>query len=235
MTLAPLLAHCSRVIRLAILSSLALVSFSGDIVRGGVPLSTAGHSSWVEGDIFIWDDPSTGFPVASVLDPFGRISPGRESVVIQAHAEFSSSRIPVLIVDDAMPAFWAQPAVWNHFLKGPGAYSGFGRDLGPRDWMGRTATDQRAYAFDRGLRNVEAPDPAPSPFVGSITGALSDTGVTLTWTAIAGHAYSIQRSASVLGPFDPARVWVSTFDGTAKLTLQPSLATEFYKVVDVTH
>ncbi|MBI1841537.1 MAG: hypothetical protein HYR88_11890 [Verrucomicrobia bacterium] len=199
------------------------------------PLALAGHQESAGGGALNWDDPLTGFSVASLLDPSERLSLGDESIVLQARTSFIPGPFPELRVDDALPAFWAQPSVWGHFIKGPGAYSGFNRELCSRDWLGRLATDQRAYALDPGLRRFSAPDRVPFPFVGIISVLPAPDGLALAWTAVAGHTYPIEQSSSALGPFGQAQVWTSPLSGPARLTVIPAGKASFYRVADLTH
>ena len=186
------------------------------------PIASAGHQESAGGGALNWDDPLTDLPVASLFDPSERLSIGGESIVIQARAAFILGAFPELRVDDALPAFWAQPSVWGHFMKGPGAYSGFDRELCSRDWLGRLATDQRAYAFDPGLRRSATPDAVPVPFVGVIAALPTPDGLALAWNAVAGHTYSIEESSSVLGPFGQTQVWTSPLSGPARLMVIPA-------------
>lgn len=95
------------------------------------------------------------------------------------------------------PHFWAEPAVREHWLKGPGAFAGFGLEDGKyKDFAGVPYTDRRAYPDDNGFRGRSAQlasgsPPTPRPRVDPPR--LVRRILKLSWTAPVSGAFRVWR------------------------------------------
>jgi hypothetical protein len=174
-------------------------------------------------------DPLSGRVVALLDDPTGWHFTTDGSGVIQGSLEETASGLAVFTVQDVTREYWAQPCVWNTFQKGPSAFSGFGRDPGPREWAGRQALDRRAYALDPGWKT--------SPLVseqkigvGYIKITRSASLLTLTWHALPGRVYVIEFTPALGQSFLPTHTVTASTEGDVTVPLPSSLGAAFYRV-----
>ena len=215
---------------------LGLALLSASPSPAGPPLAAAGRQGAVAGSTGVLVDLIYGEPVALLEDPFSRIPANGQSRVFQTEAVTpADSSFPRLRVVDALPEFWAQPSIWRHFTKGPGAASGFGREIGARDWAGRPATDRRAYPLDPGLHSVALAGPnSTPPGVGLITVTYGATGLLLRWNGIVGRAYGLQFTPTLTRPFTSAGLVVGEATGPQIFPLPLAGSAGFYRIVELT-
>jgi len=174
--------------------------------------------------------------VALIDDPNLVLPPERRQVVLETEVESASgAAVPRLRVVDSLPEFWAQPSVWRHFTKGVGAASGFGRDLQPRDWAGRPASDRRAYPLDRGIAKTLLPEGLPTqPGIGAITLTANARTVFIQWNGVVGHTYSLQFTPTLLRPFAATGPVIAQTPGVQTVSLPLPGEAGFYRVVELT-
>jgi hypothetical protein len=175
-------------------------------------------------------DPLSGDPMALLDDRFGRLSASGGSGIIQGTRDESGSGSPVIIVEDVSPEFWAEPSAWKMFQRGPSTYSGFGNDLGPREWAGRPDSDRRAYALDPGSKQY---DPAPPLTEGVVIEIqLSPGSVRLRWQARPGRIYVVESTPALGQLFQPLQTVSSLEDGPVVLQFPRTSARRFYRVAE---
>lgn len=201
-----------------------------------LPLAVAGKLGASVGGTAILLDPIYGIALATLEDPSSLLPEAPRSMVLQTTTStLITGKTPVLRVLDVLPEFWAEPAVWGHFLKGPGAASGFGNEILPRDWAGRPATDRRAYPLDAGLRSVELAESFSIPFtLGTLHINYLRSGILLSFTGRAAHAYAIQYTAALTRPFSVIQTVISP-DSSSQTAVLPILGgSGFFRVVELT-
>jgi hypothetical protein len=175
-------------------------------------------------------DPFSGYPMALLDDRFQRLLPSQAGIIQGTHKE-NSSGLPVLVVGDVSPEFWAQPSAWKMFQRGPSAYSGFGNDISPREWAGRPASDRRAYALDPGPKQY-VPIPRSTEGVGLIQIQIAAGSVLLRWQARPGRIYVIESTAALGKSFEPLQTMSSLEEGPVVLQLPRTSAHQFYRVAE---
>ncbi|MBL9166189.1 MAG: hypothetical protein JNN07_00440 [Verrucomicrobiales bacterium] len=197
------------------------------------PLATAGRLAIQAGASgFEWLDPLTETPVATIG---GRVhslpQPGTRAIV-QTRLTLTTSQLPRLEVLDTLPSFWAQPSVWNKFMKGPSAYAGQEVDRRPRDFAGRLFTDHRAWAYDPGLLRRLAPNPTLPTGLGLVTVELNGDILVLEWNGRASWSYTVQSTPTLSRPFSAGNRILATRDGLQRATLKISPENGFFRVVE---
>jgi hypothetical protein len=198
------------------------------------PLPVAGRVGPSTASTTLWLDPVSRTPEALLSDPFGRLPTESRSTVLQTIDETpSGAGLSRLIVTDTLPEFWAEPAVWEPFLKGPAAFSGFGREFRARDWAGRMTTDRRAYALDPGLEGSWTPATFSPPGAGLLTPGFGRVSFILTWNGIAGRVYRLDHTATLERPFLAVQTVIPGEDGSLTLSLPLDGSQGFYRVTEI--
>jgi hypothetical protein len=211
---------------------LALVALA--LARAADPLPVAGRIGPTASGTTLWLDAESRAPTALLTDPSGRLPTESRSLVLQTiDASPISPGFRHLEVADAFPEFWAQPAVWEVFLKGPGAFSGLGRELQARDWAGRRTTDRRAYALDPGLERSWTLSAVAPPGVGLVTPGLGQGSLRLSWSGLAGRVYRIDRALTLARPFQELQTLIAAEDGSLTLDLAFDGSEGFYRVAEI--
>jgi hypothetical protein len=195
------------------------------------PVAVAGVWEPSAGVDWLLRDPLTAQSAALLDDPFQRVSPGGAGV-LQGTIETASGGLPVIQVQDVSPEFWAQPSVWIPFQRGPSAYSGIGRDSGPREWAGRPEFDRRAYALDPGWRKHVSYVAGPPSRIGAISVQVIPGSVVLSWRALPGRRYVVESTAALGERFQSVRTIDSRSDQNISLELPINAAQEFYRVAE---
>ncbi len=204
------------------------------MVLGGEPLAMVGQPAASYEGLTLLLDQSDRTRMALLLDPTDRLSPERRSQTLHGiQVESGSADLPVFRVTDALPEFWAEPAVWQHFRVGPAAFSGRGRELRTKDWGGRPFADRRAYALDNGwpARRTAAafsPSGVGRLEVSAVRGALS-----LAWYGVAGRVYGLEYTDDLKQSFRNLRTWIAPADGRLHLELPVAAAAGFYRLVEL--
>ena len=200
---------------------------------GDSPFPTSGFRSVAAGGWSLLVDPLTAETVAILEDPALRLPPEPGSLVLQSEGQVPAAGVPAwLRVVDALPEFWAEPAIWGHFLKGPGAASGWGRDTGHAGWQGSPFPDRRAYRLDPGLRSVALAGYLPGvPNIGTLGLHPGPGGLQLTFNAMAGRLYEVQFTRSLLTPFVLQQTVIGLANGPQTVGLPADGSTGFYRLV----
>ena len=103
------------------------------VVRGGGPLPMVGQPAASYEGLTLLMDPLERAPVALLLDATDRLPPGRRSLTLLGIQDDSVSvGLPRFRVTDALPEFWAEPAVWQHFRLGRPRFPAWDASCGPR-------------------------------------------------------------------------------------------------------
>ena len=134
---------------------------------------------------------------------------------------------------DALPEFWAQPAVWKQFLRGPDAYSGWGGELHARDWAGLPATDRRSYRLDPGLRTVPTSTSAAPPGVGSIRLGVFAGALHLAFNRLAGRVYQVYFTADLSRTFVFKQTFIASEVGEFQIALPTAGFQGFYRLAEI--
>ncbi|MCL4179662.1 MAG: hypothetical protein KJ072_18180 [Verrucomicrobia bacterium] len=204
------------------------------VVLGGEPLAMVGQPAASYEGLTLLLDPSDHTRMALLLDPTDRLPPERRSQTLHGmQVESVSAELPVFRVTDALPEFWAEPAIWQHFRVGPAAFSGMGRGLPTKDWGGRPFTDRRAYALDSGLparRTAAALSPSG---VGMLELSAGRASLSLAWDGVAGRIYGLEYSEDLNQSFRNLRTWIAPADGRLHLELPVAAAAGFYRLVEL--
>ena len=180
-------------------------------------------------------DPVERTPIALLSDPNARLSMNDGPVVLQTAWDGPyATGLPRLRLADAHPEFWAQPAVWRTFLRGPEAYSGWGTELRGRDWAGLPATDHRSYRLDPGLRSAPTSTSAAPPGVGSVRLGIAAGSLQLAWNGVAGRIYQILFTPDLSRPFQLVQTFIAFEDGEARFVLPTAGAQGFYRLAEIT-
>ena len=181
----------------------------------------------------------TGGVVASLRDPRGLLPgllPAR--VILQAThtGKPDVNGLPLLDVDGVLPEHWAQPASWEFFIKGPGAYSGFGHDSRRKDFAGIPFEELRAYEADNGVEGVRGrgapgtPSDSPTPLkVDNVR--LTRAGLVIQWHALAGIIYQLHTSPTPGGPYRLVNEITSVEDGDQTIEVAVGGAGAFYRII----
>jgi hypothetical protein len=172
--------------------------------------------------------------VALLRDATNLLPPGRRSLTLHGIEEDSvSGGLPVFRVTEALPEFWAEPAVWQHFRAGPASYSGMGRELRTKDWAGWPFRDRRAYALDNGLPARRTAAALSPPGVGALELSIEGTSLGLAWEGVAGRIYSLEHTEDLNLSFRNLRTWIAPADGRLNLELPADVVAGFYRLVEL--
>jgi hypothetical protein len=181
----------------------------------------------------------TGGVVASLRDPRGLLPallPAR--VILQAThtGKPDVNGLPLLYVEGVLPEHWAQPASWDFFIKGPGAYSGFGRDARRKDFAGIPFEELRAYELDNGVEGIVArgepatPSDSPPPLkVDNVR--LTRAGLVIQWHGVAGIIYQLHASPAPGGPYRLVNEIMPAEDGEQTVEVTLGGAGAFYRII----
>ena len=195
------------------------------------PRAIAGRWERVGETGWLLRDSATGSATALLQDPFMRLTPGGSAGVIQGNFRQNGSGLPIVVVEDVSPEFWAQPSVWRHFQRGPSAYSGFGKEAGPNEWAGRPALDRRAYALDPGQDRIKVLSPVTQG-VGLIQIRIAPRTVTLSWQVRPGRVYVLESTSALGQLFQPVQTISALEGGTLTLQLPRMSDRNFYRVAE---
>lgn len=204
------------------------------LALGAEPLPLCALPSVSAGGLTLLLDPVEHTPVALLSDPDNRLPMNRWPVVLQTVWDNpDATGLPRLRLADALPEFWAQPAVWTPFLRGPDAYSGQGTEVRARDWAGLPATDRRSYRLDPGLRTAPTPTSVAPPGVGSIRLRIGGDALQLAWTGGAGRIYQVHFTADLGRPFQLMQTLIASADGEAQIALPKAGFQGFYRLAEI--
>ena len=220
----------------AIVTVVCICSHSAEN-RAGEPRAMSGtlqpHSlSGVFSTAFLIN-PATESLQAGLMDPFGLLPPERRGVVVQGELNgVELNGLPLLEVRTVLPEFWIQPASHQHFQKGPSAYSGYGRNLQPRDFAGVPLNERRAYQHDNGgpppaqLRSGrETPPPAPLRVAEP---RVSGEDLALRWQATPGLRYRLLAGATLDGEFELVQEFTVSQEKVFEVLLPRGAEQAFY-------
>lgn len=199
------------------------------------PLAVAGRPGTTVGATTVLRDPVDGTAIATLEDPSSQLPSDIRPLVLQTTGvDAGPGTAPALRVVDVLPEFWAEPAVLNHFLKGPGAASGFGNEIRPRDWAGIPATDRRAYPMDAGLRSVElAPSFTIPSNIGRVRVSYLPRQIVLTFDGLGAHAYAVHYTTALTRPFTVVTSLISADSRPQTVVLPASDEAAFFRVVEL--
>ena len=201
---------------------------------GEEPLPLCALPSISAGDLTLLLDPVEHTPIALLSDPFVRHSMNGLPVVLQTERDNpDATGLPRLRLADESPEFWAQPAVWKSFQRGPDAYSGWGTELRARDWAGLPTTDRRAYRLDPGLRAAPTTTSVVPPGVGSIRLGNAAGSLQLIWNGVAGRVYQVYFTADLSRPFQLIQTSIAAQDGEARFPLPTAGSQGFYRIAEI--
>lgn len=201
---------------------------------GDEPLPVCALPAVSAGGLTLLLDPVERTPIALLADPAARLSPNRWPVVLQTVWDNpDATGLPRLRLADALPEFWAQPAVWAPFIRGPESSSGSGTELRARDWAGLPATDQRAYRLDPGLRPDLTPTSMAPRGSGSIRLQNSAGSLRLAWSGLAGRVYQVYFTADLGRPLQWMQTLITSEDGEAQVALPTAGAQGFYRIAEI--
>ena len=204
------------------------------VVRGGGPLPIVGLPSASYEGLTLLIDPLEHAPVALLLEATDRLPPGRRSLTLHGIQDDSVAvGLPRFRVTDALPEFWAEPAVWQPFRTGPAAFSGLGRELRTKDWAGRPFADRRAYALDNGLPARRTAAALSPPGVGMLELSAGRASLSLAWDGVAGRIYALEHTEDLNRSFRNLRTWIAPADGRLHLELPVAAAAGFYRLVEL--
>ena len=204
------------------------------LAHGEEPLPLCALPSVSADGLTLLLDPVDHTPIALLSDPNARLPLNRWPVVLQTVWENrDATGLPRLRLADALPEFWAQPAVWTPFLRGPDAYSGQGTEVRARDWAGLPATDRRSYRLDPGLRTAPTPTSVAPPGVGSIRLRIGGDALQLAWTGGAGRIYQVHFTADLGRPFQLMQTLIASADGEAQIALPKAGFQGFYRLAEI--
>jgi hypothetical protein len=204
------------------------------VVRGGDPLPMVGQPSASYEGVTLLVDPLEHAPVAFLLEATERLPPGRRSLTLLGIQDASVAvGLPRFRVTDALPEFWAEPAVWQSFRAGPAAFSGQGRELRTKDWAGRPFADRRAYALDNGLSARRTAAPLSPSGVGMLQLSAGRASLLLAWDGAAGRIYALEHTEDLNRSFRNLRTWIAPADGRLHLELPVAAAAGFYRLVEL--
>lgn len=178
-------------------------------------------------------DAVTGHIAAGLLDPRGLLPGQADAAILQA--EFTGrveiNGLPLLEVRDVAPEFWAQPSIYHHFVKGPGAWSGFGREYHSKDFAGTPLNSLRAYQHDNGL-------PTRTIRGGSLTSAppplrvrevrASGQDLALQWEASPFLRYRLLAGATLDGAYQVVEEFTAPAEGLLEIVVPRTAEQAFY-------
>ncbi len=202
------------------------------LLAPGEPWAASVQWEHISGADWLLRDSMTLQPVALAKDP-KQIIAGSLPGVIQATEHQAPQGLSVVTVHDRLPEFWAQPAVWNSFQRGPSAYAGTERDVEPDDWAGRQASDRRAYAFDQGRRRSESLARSV-PVFGAVQLERHANGLSLNWPGVPGRLYVLETTDSLSKPFQTMQVYGAVEQGNVSVSLPAPVGGEsYYRIKEV--
>jgi hypothetical protein len=143
---------------------------------------------------------------------------------------------PIIKLREVLPAPWAQPAVRQHFVKGPANYSGQGREERHTDWAGQPFTEQRARARDHGPDSVLFTKiPSLPPVIPRTPPRLSlprliTTEIEFQWSADDLTESVLLASPTVTGPYQPVRIISDITNRRGTLRMAMPTRTTFYRI-----
>lgn len=216
------------------LALLLLALLPPSLALGAEPLPLCVVPSISAGGLTLLLDPVEYTPVALLSDPDNRLPMNRWPVVLQTVWDNpDATGLPRLRLADALPEFWAQPAVWSPFLRGPESFSGQNTEVRTRDWAGLPATDRRSYRLDPGLRSAPTPTSVAPPGVGSIRLQMSRGSLQLAWTGVTGRIYQIHFTADLGRPFQLMQTLIASGDGAVQIPLPTTGSNGFYRLSEI--
>ena len=219
---------------LRFLALILLALLPPGLALGAEPLPLCVVPSVSAGGLTLLLDPVEHTPVALLSDPDNRLPMNRWPVVLQTVWDNpDATGLPRLRLADALPEFWAQPAVWSPFLRGPESFSGQNTEVRTRDWAGLPATDRRSYRLDPGLRSAPTPISVAPPGVGSIRLRMGGDSLQLTWTGGAGRIYQVHFTADLGRPFQLMQTLIASGDGAAQIPLPTTGPKGFYRLSEI--
>ena len=206
-------------------------------VRSSEPLAVSGEvvansSSGFFSSAFLLDS-VTGEMVAGLIDPLGLLGKG-ETAILQTErtGRVEVNGAPLLEVRGVLPEFWSQPASHQHFAKGPGAWSGYGRDFQGKDFAGVPLNSRRAYQHDNGLARSTAfsgrsSGVAPLPLRVTET-RVSGDALALRWQANPALRYRLLGGATLDGDFQLVQEFIAPADGLLEILIPRTSEQSFY-------
>ena len=199
------------------------------------PLSVCAIPAVSAGGMTLLLDPVEQTPVALLSDPDARLPLDRWPMVLEtAWDNPDATGLPQLRLTDALPAFWAQPAVLRPFLRGPEAYSGIGIEVRARDWAGLPATDRRSYRLDPGLGSTSTSFlSATPPGGGSIRPQVVSGSLRLAWNGAAGRVYQVQHTVNLNQPFQVVQTLIASTDGEIQVSLPKADPQGYYRLAEI--
>lgn len=178
-------------------------------------------------------DPVIREIVAGLIDPMGLLGKA-ETAILQTErtGKVEVNGSPLIEVQGVLPEFWIQPASHQHFLKGPGSWSGFGRDFPAKDFAGVPLNSNRAYQHDNGF-------PRAVTFSGGITGGeplplrvtearLSGDSLALRWQTSPALHYRLLGGATLEGDFQMIQEFIAPADGLLEILIPRTSEQSFY-------
>jgi hypothetical protein len=202
--------------------------------RGGEPLSVCAVPALSSGGLTLLLDPVELTPIALLSDPDARLPLNRWPMVLQTVQDNpGAAGLPLVRLTDALPEFWAQPASWMSFVRGPEAYSGLGTEVRARDWAGMPATDRRSYRLDPGLKPDPTPNSSTPPGGGLMRVQVSPGSLRLAWNGLAGRVYQVQYTTDLRRPFQSVQTLIASEDGEAQVALPISDSQGFFRLVEI--
>jgi hypothetical protein len=203
-------------------------------IRGAEPLSVAGRIvlNAASSAPYALESARDGRLIAALTDPRGLVIVN-EWVILQAESTDTTLRgLPVLEVIDVLPEHWKQPSNWDHYAKGFGAWSGFGKTIRAENYTGAPLEDRRAYHDDNGILGL------PLFGVGSGTGhppvilraLLTAEGLQLTWNVQSGARYELIGSRTLESGYSVVETVVASATGSTSITVRAAGPQQFFKV-----
>ena len=179
-------------------------------------------------------DATTGELLAGLLDPAGLLPPAPRSAILHGESTFrvEADGTPLVLVQAVLPEFWAQPASHHHFLKGPSAFSGWGKDFQAKDFAGVPLDSHRAYQHDNGFSTARRLSGesiyTPPPPLRVTTARVSGSDLALGWQAASRLRYRLLAGSSVAGEFTVVQEFTVPADGFFEISLPRSGEQTFY-------
>jgi len=201
---------------------------------GEEPLTVCALPDITAGGLTLLLDPVGHTPVALLSDPDARLPGNRWPVVLQTVWDHpDETGLPHLKLADALPEFWAQPAVLMPFLHGPEAYAGIGTELRARDWAGLPATDRQSYRLDPGLKPSSTYASPPVTGGGSIRLQVTTGSLRLAWNGVAGRVYQLLHTANLGQPFQLMQTLIASQTGEVQISVPTVDSQGFYRLVEI--